>query len=367
MTQAEMFTKAIDFQNKFSAINVAFSDGTWTEDAKIAKVFDQYPGDFPGGYDECKRLAQFIREKAGSVADRGALLQARKNYIKELETAKNDADAEVAKYSEDEMQKLEKEVDVAKKKTKKAKNKRNGNRFLNLAVLGIVALLALTGSLAFLSPFLGVVSALLVGLSPAAVGVLGFGLLYHWPNKEKRQEWWNKKGRNKFSGKTQAEELKKAIENEKNAQKTLDSKKAAKLGAETDAIAKTNEFESEAQIVDNNQFNSEARQAIDEMEERWRDLLTQCEASPTKHDWAVTHGRNWFKFAVSSVERDYARGKINDSNYATELSAIDSDFGIGGMFDPSVSMVDDYKKDTRKNLHSSIATEAEETEEAFWA
>ena len=367
MTQAEMFTRAIKFQNQYIAIDTAFVGGGWTEDSKIGKVFSQFGGDYPGGLNECKELARFVKDKAGSLSDRGALIKARNDYLNDLEKAGNDANAELAKNSDQEINQAEAAVAAAKKKTKTAKFKRNGNRLLNILGLAMIAIALLSGSLAIFAPLINGVAALVGGLSTATAVTLGLGIWYHWPDKKKRQEWWKKKGKNKLSGKDAQDALEAALKNEKTAEKELSNKRNARKAAEKEATKKAAEFESETNIILNNEFNPKARKEIDKLEAKWHDLLVQSEASFEKHDWAVSDGRKWFKFAVSSVERDFVQGKITDSNYGSVLAEIDSNFGIGAMFDPDVTTPPTYDKFNRRGLIGSVATEAEETEEAFWA
>lgn len=364
MTQAEMFTRAIRFQNQYIAIDTAFTGSGWTEESKIGKVFSQYGRDYPGGLNECRELAKFIKEKAGDIADRGALIKARNDYMKDLEKASNDANAELEKNSDEEIKKAEANVAVAEKKTNVAKAKRNGNRLLKGALLTMCIIAALSGSLAVFAPLINGVAALLGGLSTAAAATLGLGLWYYGPNIKK---WWKEKGKKKFAGEGLKKGYEEALKNEKTAKSELSNKRNAQKAAIKEAAKKADEYEAEANIITNNQFNPRARNAINKLEATWRDLLVQSEASFVKHDWAIADGRQWFAHACTILEAAYTSGKITDENYETVLPAMDRDYGVGGMFDPDVTTPPIYNKFNRGSLASIVPTDAERTEEEFWA
>ncbi len=340
MTEAEKYVKAIEFQRLYVAVDTGF-DASKNEEDKIKLV----AGKLGITEDEGKKLADFIKDKAGGLTNENALIQAREDYWKNLNQEESDAKTQLKDNIDNQVvEKAEQEALKAGKVAKVAKRKSRINIVFKLVLLGLVIGALAGGSLAIISPIINAVALLLGGLSGATLMGLGCGV---WLYSDKIKKWWENKDKKRGQGKDRYLGNYFQEEDEK-AQKELSKKIAewnSEKGKRTALQTTFNDRQQKRQDADNefnnHPANKNAKNAVDNLIQRmtaeWQNVQT---ADP---GWANSYGKDWLKYGIARLKKQLAMGNITDSNYVTDLQPYEDFFiGSGGIFDPASAIRADF-------------------------
>ena len=363
-----MYTKAIDFQNKYVAIDAGFASAK-SEDEKVLYVANKF---FGGDIDSCKKLVDFIKDKAGGLLNRNALVKAKEDYLESVKKESEDAEAELQKnLSEGAVEKAEADLQKATQVAKKAKGKSRINLGFKILLLCVLGAVLASGSLAIFSPLINAVALLLGGLSGATLMGLGVGV---WLYAPKIKEWWNSKdkdkGKNRILGNYYQEESDKADKAFQEANKELGKQKGVRTSLERTAEKTAEEFAKTDDEFKRHPGNLKAREEINNLVKAMVDGQKRCEEDAGKSVWATTSGRKWLKYGITRLEKAFATGQITDANYESELEAYARFFnGDDGIFNPSSPLALDFNRSARSSSApgSDDARKFAEDEDGFWA
>ena len=116
-----------------------------------------------------------------------------------------------------------------------------------------------------------------------------------------------------------------------------------------------------------NEFNSHptnenAKVAVDNliqsMTDEWRNVQS------VDPGWANGFGKQWLKYGIARLKKEFATGEITDSNYVTELRNYKNFFiGPGGIFDPASALRADFDAVNRRTSPGSTAGKDKEPED----
>lgn len=355
----EMYTLGIDFQNKYIAVDTAFSGTGKSEEDKIAFVAKKF---YSGRLEACKKIAEFVKEKAGSIVNRSALLKSRDDYFVEIKKERDDAESEYKKHLKDQVvENADKAVEKAHKESNSAKVKYAIN-FMFKTALAIMCLIALSsGSLAVFTPIIDAVAIFLGSLGGAtAIGVC----FLVWANASKIKKWWSDKGKKKLWGSELKGKRDKAIETEKKAITEFNNQTVVRKSLDVERKKKAETVKNVQDEFRKHEANAKARDEITKHEKKLKEQLETCENDEDKSEWAKSEGRRLLKHVYSCLEKDYACGQITNANCKEKIKGLTEKYiGEEGWFKPEVVTVPNYDRSARE----AICGRGEaETDEEFW-